>query len=595
MIVLGINEDHNGSAALVQGGKVLACASEERYTRLKNDVGYPRLAIDSILKATGVRPEQIDRVAISTLEQDPVQLKIKRVARYKVSDYVNEMYDYWKPVLLEGRPSDYWDAVQADARLGSPEGVHYDFGFMKRLPREEWPAAFREERQKVVERHLGLPAEKIRFVDHHRGHAYYAYFAAPIDRSRKTAVITADGWGDGCNGSVSLAQGDSVREIHRTSLCNVPRIYRWITLLLGMKPNEHEYKVMGLAPYAKDYVRSPAYEILKETLVVDGLDFKWNVKPSDSYFYFKERFERAGVRFDGIGGGLQHWVEEIVSQWVTNVMTHVGADQLVMGGGLAMNVKANKVLCELPAVKDFFVTPSPGDESLCMGAAFVESAAASIPVPLPTVYLGHEPSAEEVAHAMAQFGAAEKFLVEAVPTPERVAQHLVDGKVLARCVGPMEFGARALGNRSILCDPSKWDHVRKINEKIKSRDFWMPFAATILAERADDYIVNPKGLKAPFMTLAFDGTPLARQHLPAAMHPYDFTVRPQILERKANPGYYDIIKAFEARTGIGALLNTSFNLHGEPIVCTARDALHTFVRSGLDGLLFAGVLLLKKD
>jgi len=148
-------------------------------------------------------------------------------------------------------------------------------------------------------------------------------------------------------------------------------MYRWITLLLGMKPNEHEFKVMGLAPYAKDYIRDPAYKIYKETLVVDGLDFKWKTEPSDMYFYFKERFE--GIRFDGIAAGLQLWLEDLLSEWITNILKHIGTDALYFSGGLSMNVKANKLIAELPEVKNLYVAPSGGDESLAMGSAFVLS------------------------------------------------------------------------------------------------------------------------------------------------------------------------------------------------------------------------------
>jgi carbamoyltransferase len=158
----------------------------------------------------------------------------------------------------------------------------------------------------------------------------------------------------------------------------------------------------------------------------------------------------------------------------------------------------------------------------------------------------------------------------------------------------MEFGARALGNRSIVCDPSRPDAVRIINEKIKGRDFWMPFAPSILAERRDDYIEGMAEAEARYMTLAFDSRPLAREHLRAAVHPYDFTVRPQIVDREVNPEWHDLIRAFERRTGIGAILNTSFNLHGEPIVCTAADAVSTLCRSGLDGVILPGLLALRR-
>lgn len=595
MIVLGINEDHNASAAIVKDGVVLACASEERFTGIKNDVGYPKMAIEYVLHHARVGANDLDKVVYASFVQDPLSIKLKRITRYRIKDYVREMHEYWKPVLLEGRSSNYWDEVQDDARLADPNGVHYDFAFMKQAPREKWDDLFTQERRALACRHLKIPESKVVFVDHHMAHAYYAYFASPIDKSKKTAVVTADGWGDGCNATVSIAHGNGVREVHRTSMCNIARIYRWVTLLSGMKPNEHEYKVMGLAPYAKDYIKEPAYKIFKDTLVVDGIDFKWKEKPRDMYFHFKERFEQEGVRFDGIAGGIQQWVEELVSQWVTNIMSHLDVDQLVMSGGLAMNIKANKVVAELPSVRDFFIAASPADETLCIGAAYVEANKNDVIEPLSNVYFGPAPTAEDVEKVLRENGVADQYDVKRGYTADDIAECLVRGKVLGRCVGRMEFGARALGNRSILCDPSKAENLQKINEKIKFRDFWMPFTPSILKERVGDYLVNGKNIRSPFMTMAFDSTPLGQKDLKAALHPADHTIRPQMLEREVNPEYYDIIKAFEKKTGIGGILNTSFNLHGKPIVLGAADAFYTFLHSGLDGLALPGVLILKRD
>jgi carbamoyltransferase len=174
-----------------------------------------------------------------------------------------------------------------------------------------------------------------------------------------------------------------------------------------------------------------------------------------------------------------------------------------------------------------------------------------------------------------------------------VAELLVSDGVVARCAGRMEFGARALGNRSILANPTDHRVVGLINRMIKNRDFWMPFAPTVLAERADDYLLNPKGLASPYMMLAMETRPAARDALTAALHPHDATARPQILEQAWNPEYHALIRAFEGRTGVGAVLNTSFNLHGEPIVCTAADAVDTFERSGLQHLAVGHWLISK--
>jgi carbamoyltransferase len=178
-----------------------------------------------------------------------------------------------------------------------------------------------------------------------------------------------------------------------------------------------------------------------------------------------------------------------------------------------------------------------------------------------------------------------EFKVERVEHIDEFAgKQLAQGRVVARFSGRMEWGARALGNRSILADARNRDVVMKINEAIKNRDFWMPFAPSLLEERADEYIVNPKGFYAPYMIMAFETKEKARQDLMAALHPYDFTARPQIVTESWNPSYHQVLKTFEKETGVGGLLNTSFNLHGDSIVCSPEDAVHTFKNSALDAL-----------
>lgn len=591
MIILGINEDHNATAALLRDGKVIGCVSEERFTRIKNDTEYPYKAIDSLLQETHISPAEIDRVVIAGKDFDALQMRIKRTTSFKIDDYIREMREYWKPVIYENKTSDFWEKLLKEERFAN-QTHYYDYSFMDSAPRDAWPECSNAARLDTIVKHLGIDRSKIDFLDHHTCHAYYAYYASPHADGARAAVVTADGWGDGCNATVSIAENGTLREIHRTAMCNMARIYRWMTLLLGMRPNEHEYKVMGLAPYAKDYIREPAYRIFKETLIVDGLDFAWNKKPSDMYFYFRDKFE--GLRFDGIAAGLQLWLEELLSEWITNIMTHTGTNILYYSGGLSMNVKANKVISELPVINDFYVPPSGGDESLAMGATYVATKRQGLdPLPLENAYLGYEITEAEAKEALGGLPVSINFKVFHHPENELIANLLAEGKVLGRCVGRMEFGARSLGNRAILCDPSRFENIRIINEKIKFRDFWMPFTPSILSERAADYIVNPKGIEARYMTVAFDSTPLSREHLKAAIHPYDFTVRPQLVSQASNPEYYALIKTFEKRTGIGSVLNTSLNLHGYPIVRTAKDAIETLMRSGLDGMIFPGLLLLK--
>jgi len=361
MKIIGINEDHNANAALIIDGKVIACASEERFTGTKNDTEYPRQSIESILSVAGLKGDEIDKVVFAGKIADPFQMRMKRVTTYSIKDYVREQNEYWKPVLLEKKPSDYWLRISKEPKFANPNPPgYYDYCFLETQPEESWGSVFNAVRKQTAAKQLGISEDNVLFMDHHRGHAAYAFYASPRS-ARRSLVVTADGWGDGCNATASIYEHGKLKEFLRTDMCNLARTYRWITLLLGMKPNEHEFKVMGLAPYAKDYIARPAYEVFKNTLFVDGLDFKWKEKPSDMYFYFREALE--GVRFDGIAAGLQMWVEDLVSEWIRNLMEHTGAEALYYSGGLSMNIKANKTIMEMDCVKEFHVPPSGGDES----------------------------------------------------------------------------------------------------------------------------------------------------------------------------------------------------------------------------------------
>lgn len=594
MVILGINEDHNATVSLVKDGSVIYAASEERFSRQKNEVGYPFLAVENALKVTGVSPLDIEYVAYSCQTVNPIDLKIKRITRFSIADYVREMHEHWSKVLLEGKPSSFWREIIKEPRFSEAKGNYYNFDFMEDAPEEKWAELFQKERIRVVVDQLGIDPRRVLFINHHKCHAYYAYYGSPVDWKKRTAVVTADGWGDGENGTIWLSESGRLTKIHGTQFCNLARLYRYTTLLLGMKPYEHEYKVMGLAPYAKEYISKKPYEIYKKSLSVAGIDFVWNKNVKDMYFYFREELE--GSRFDGIAAGVQQFIEDVLLEWIGNVLNHLETDSLVYSGGLALNVKANKAIAELNNLKSFFVPPSGGDESTAIGAALAVTVEKGFyPAPLAHAYLGYELTDSEVDELVATKEAERKYTVRRNVHNGEIAKLLVENKILARCAGRMEFGARALGNRSIICNPANFENVRRVNECIKFRDFWMPFTPSILDYRARDYLINPKRLEAPYMTMAFGTTPLARDHLKAAIHPADFTARPQIVDKKSNAEYYDLIQSFEKETGIGALLNTSFNLHGEPIVRNAKDAWHTFTNSALDGLMLNRTLILKKE
>ena len=261
-------------------------------------------------------------------------------------------------------------------------------------------------------------------------------------------------------------------------------------------------------------------------------------------------------------------------EWVRNAVDRTGVRDISFTGGLALNIKANKRLAEMGEVDSIFVSPAAGDESLPIGASFLlldelegsGGAAIRDPEPFMHSYFGSSPGVEGTEALVEHPLIREHFEVIRDATPGDVAAVIQSGEICGLFHGAMEFGPRALGHRSLIADPSNPDSVKKINEAIKMRDFWMPFTPSILDERVADYIINPKGLACDFMTLAFDTTDLGKKHLLAAIHPADKTARPQRVRADISPTYYQIIKAFEDLTGIGAVLNTSLNIHGKPIV-----------------------------
>jgi carbamoyltransferase len=371
---------------------------------------------------------------------------------------------------------------------------------------------------------------------------------------------------------------------------------------MGMTPNEHEYKLMGMAPYAPPAGAEACFRRFSGLLVFDGASgMVWRRAPGVPHTYYSHRFFERLIerqRFDCIAAGLQKFTEEHLVRWARNAMAATGVRRLALAGGVFMNVIANKRILELDEVEGLFIFPSCGDETNAVGAAFQVYAAArkrlgeaaDVP-PLGPIYWGPAPGEPDPGRLAALrrkgYGIAEPDDVEA-----RVAELLAEGEVVARARGPMEFGARALGNRSILADPTHSDLVRRVNDMVKKRDFWMPFAPAILAERSHEYVRNPKGAEAPYMVLAFDTTEKVVD-FPAAVQPYDRTARPQFVRRDDNPDFHRLLSCFARRTGRAVLLNTSFNLHGEPIVSSAADALDVLESSGLEHLALGPLLIHK--
>jgi carbamoyltransferase len=585
MIVLGVSETHCATAAILRDGVIVGCASEERFTRLKNDAGYPRLAVDALLRELGLRAEQIDLVALAG-RRAYAREWMNRVLHD--ADYARQ---YYGVRLQEPSAGLGKRARKLGARLGLVERARGKFTLSE------------SERLGLVTGHLGVGRERILTLDHHTCHAAAAYFGAPF-AGAPALVLTNDNSGDGLCATASRGAGTSLerREAAASAPGSLGSFYSFVTLVLGMKFGEHEYKVMGLAPYAPAAAVDRAAAALGEVfgLVEDTpARFAWR-RAGARYRLLVE--STLGLRFDAVAGGAQRIVEDTLLRWARLMRERHGGERLALGGGVFMNVKANMLLAAEEWVRDLFVFPSCGDESNAVGAAYLgyldlcaRAGTAAAPAPFGPAYLGPSIDDAEIdALVRARDLGSRHRVSEPSRMEERIADLLVSDGVVARCAGRMEFGARALGNRSILAHPGEPRVVGLINRMIKSRDFWMPFAPSVLREREADYLVNPKGLASPYMMLAFPTNPKRRDEIVAAVHPHDGTARAHVVDEAWNPEYYRVIREFERRTGTGAVLNTSFNLHGEPLVGSPADAVDTFERSGLPHLALGRFLISKK-
>ena len=587
MVILGIHDGHNASASLLKNGKLICSIAEERLSRQKNHYGFPFKSIDCVLSSANLTIKDIDFVAMSSKHLPPSYFYTQRNSKLTIKDYWKEQKEYWYPKIYQNKNPKYLDVL---SHCIDHSNFPYDNKFIKD---ESDNIGMWNARVSHASNYLKIDKKYISHHDHHKCHAYYGYLGSP-NRDKEQLIYTMDGFGDGANGTVSIGiPGKKLNEISRSSNCNIGRMYRYATLLLGMRPAEHEYKLMGLAAYNTHKYGKDAYNVYAETLQVDGLSFRYKNKIKDHFFYFQEKLE--GQRFDAIAYGIQKRTEELLTDWVSNGINETGIQNIVMSGGVAQNIKANKLIGELKDLKSLFIPPGPGDESISIGAAYLEHISKTNSItdiePI-SGYLGPSYSDAQLLNAIEEF-LPEKFNFQKT-NDSKCAKILAKGEVIARFSNDkMEFGARALGNRSILADPRRPDVIHKINKLVKMRDFWMPFAPSTIEDRAEDYLIISKNIDSRFMAVGFDSTPLAEEHITAGLHPFDRTARPQVVRKKDNLKYYNLIKAFEKLTGVGALMNTSFNIHGESIVGSPEDAINTFTRCGLDHLLIGEFLISK--
>ncbi len=583
MRILGINEGLNSSVAVLENGEIVFALQEERLNRIKEYAGFPTQAMDFTLDYLKLGPLDFDAVCLSNLAS-PIRSR----------SYFLESYDINAKTVFEHLLDRDSTSALKRAWRGTPSFIKGMVSASRHHGNNDVVSSLLENK--------GFPKDKIRRTNHHMNHAACAYFGMRKNSTEKHLVLTLDGGGDDACSQVYMAENGQMTLLAETPVGHsIGQIYSRMTHMMGMKPHEHEYKLMGMAPYADDKYSRPVIEFLETLLDLDPSNpLKFKSKCGDTT-YVEPLLEKGlrRVRFDSLCGGMQEFCENLMVKWVKACVEKTGINKVVAAGGVFMNVKANKLISDLPEIEFFDVFPSCGDETLGFGAAWLEAVkqdpSMNEKIVFNNFYLG--PNSDfDLEKAKEEYGDRFEFVSDN-NLPEKVANLLAEGEIVARACGPMEFGARALGNRTIMADPGRPNVIPTINKMIKMRDFWMPFAPSVLREWIDIYVKRPKSLPedtvSPWMMHTFDTTEKSSDMM-GATHPYDGTARAQVVNKSINPEYHDILTRFAKKKDKGVILNTSFNLHGFPIVMGACDALYVATHSDIRYLMLPDCLAVKK-
>jgi carbamoyltransferase len=562
MNILGLSfYYHDSAAALVQDGRLVAAAEEERFSRVKHDSGFPGLAIEFCLRMGGLTLDDVDFVVF-----------------------------YEKPF------------VKFERMLISA---------MSTFPRSS--AVFRESMQRwisdklwiksMMQKRLGIPASKLLFADHHMSHAACSFFTSPFEES---AILTVDGAGEWSTGTMGHGQGNQIT-IHKELRFphSLGLLYSAFTAYCGFEINEGEYKLMGMHPYGKPTMCDRIYELIE--VAEDGS--LWHDMRYFAYHFSRNStlapaFERHFGRpardakksdksldpfYCDVAASIQKVTEEIVLKMATHAHELTGSKRLCMAGGVALNSVANYKILRNGPFDDIYIHPAPGDDGGAVGAAYwAYNHLLKQPrgPALEHAYLGSSYSDEEIAAFLGKHDIAHRHIADDEEFFDFAARALVDGKVCGWYRGRFEWGPRALGARSIIADPRMPEMKEKLNATIKFREAFRPFAPSVLEERADEFFDIPEAQRhwpARFMLYVTPVREEKRGDLPAITHE-DGSGRLQTVFKDTNPAYHRMIERFGELTGVPVIMNTSFNLKGEPIVEAPDHAFNTFSLSGMDYL-----------
>ena len=557
MIVLGINDNHDSSAALAVDGRIVAAVGQERLDRVKNSSVFPWDAIDEVLRITGYQREDVDKVVFGShftptaaLRRFPDQHQRAKARGGQFNPLLNLYVCYQVGLVQSGA----WRAEAAASRRLLRRRMHRN-GFRAQVTTTE----------------------------HHESHAASAYYSQSRD---PVLALTVDSMGDGLSVTVSEGRDGKLRRIYsHLGLSAINTYYSRITEFLGFRPLRHEGKVTGLAAYTE-----PPPELLEH--------FRRDLHFSRGGFNLKNyarrhRVDDAFHRFlepytkEEVASACQRNLEFAVCDFVQHWVGRTGLGHLVLAGGLFANVKLNQRIHELPEVDSIFVYPNMGDGGLAVGAALLGSDRPR-PGRIDGVCLGPEYGEADCEAALRR---EQLSFHRPGDLAGDVADLLVKGEVVARFDGRMEWGPRALGNRTILFKPDDASVNDWLNDRLGRTEF-MPFAPVTQWEHADRCYEGLDGARDParFMTVCFDCTDWMTEHGAGVVH-CDGTARPQLIVRDENPGYWDIVEAYRQRTDVPSVVNTSFNMHEEPIVRTPDDAVRSFLQGHLDHLILGPFLV----
>lgn len=566
MYILGIScFYHDSAAVIIKDGVLIAASEEERLSRVKHDSSFPKRAIEFCLKAAGIKANDLDYAVF-----------------------------YEKPFLKFERTF-----------LNSIEYSPQSFGFF----RESMKKWFLDNLwiKSYILSILKISPKKLLFCEHHLSHAASAFFCSPFEDS---AVLTVDGVGEWTTASWGVARKnkieikEEIRFPHSLGL-----LYSVFTDFVGFEVNEGEYKTMGLAPYGKPKYINEIYKIL--SVANDG-SFKLNLDYFAYHYSLKKVYtkkfesifgdrniknEKVTVYYADIAASIQKVLETILIDIAKYVRKKTGLTNLSYAGGVALNSVANWKILQNSGFKQLYIQPAAGDSGGALGAALWAYRTVlnqNQKFILDNPYFGEEETPEQIEQTLRNRKIKYKKMAEQ-KLIDIVAGGLAKGKVVGWVQGKYEWGPRALGHRSILADPRNKKMKNLVNSKIKFREGFRPFAPVTTIEDADKYFeIFSKKDENPFkfMLYVVNVKKNKRQELGAVTHE-DGTARPQFIDKKTNPQYHRLIKSFGRITGTPVLLNTSFNLKGEPIVNTTAEALNTFYKSGLDILVINNFLIKK--